>query len=170
MKPIRLVILVFLLVVLLGGGVFAYLLYDSVKKISAETSDFKATSHIERVFQGGTITYEGVVSITGNVTIINDGRISLADLKVSLEVYFKPSYESRYELVGTGDNVLGDVPAHTTRSFVLEINVTEKIPLLAISDGTLKIHFVINVTVSFLLSKAVEFPGDKTVEWNAPYT
>ncbi len=166
---VKLLILGVFLILILLVGVFAAVLITSAQKISADVSDINTTSHIDKNIVNLQPTYSGSVVVTFNLTIDNGGQISLKDIVIHLELYFQAEGTSDWLNVGNGDNVFGDVPPKQTISKILEINVTESIPVLAVTDGTIRVDYVVNLVASLIFSKSLEFTGSTTTDWTAPY-
>jgi hypothetical protein len=156
-------------IILIIGVAFFSTAYYSYKKldytVGDTTLDVNITPHI-------LFDFTGFISTKTALEIINGGIYPFQNLVISVKVYGQDFLISSLDgiLLGQGDNSLGDINARESWSGIIEVNVTNEIPILAIQDGELKIDIDISLKISFYLFKInFEHTTTQIIEWDSPF-
>ncbi|MHA1125155.1 MAG: hypothetical protein ACTSO7_09635 [Candidatus Heimdallarchaeota archaeon] len=167
-KAVKITLVVVSIVIVLGGGVGAFvgtLLYTK-NNINYTVGEATVTGFIVPGFP----EFAGYIKVEVPFELTNNGLYSIHALTINLVVYgddFTLTPFLNGLKLGEGANNLGDVVKGSTWSGTLALNMTLEIATLAVRDGTLEIH----VDVSLKLG-AIPFtmPTEiQTEPWEAPY-
>ena len=165
MKKIIVFVLVTFLLLIIGGAILAF----SYKDVDVEVGATTVTSYITEKMVLMVPTYEGFIEIKTDVSIYNSGLLAIKDLTVKVKVYLiSDAYPTERPLIGEGENKLGDITSGTTEDFVIAINATQMIYLVAVLDGTLEIELDISLQLA-LIPHTINIDELITEDWNAPF-
>lgn len=152
----------FFVILLVTIGFVGY----SFTTITAEVGDTSLSSHIVRKFEIFDFSFEGFIALDTEVSIDNSAYWGLDNLNVYLQVFLKVDGFDEV-LVGEGDNFLGLIEAGESKDYLIQMNVTEQIPMFALNDGVIRIEITISVYAQYIPYQVII--GEEVIEnWDHP--
>ncbi|MHA1995937.1 MAG: hypothetical protein ACW97Z_15475 [Candidatus Hodarchaeales archaeon] len=118
--------------------------------------------------------YEGYLIVSTPVSIENQGFYSIRDLRINISIIATNWILSSHlngEQIGQGSNDLGSILGQQILNDVIEVNITENIPHLAIEDCTLHV----SVSIIFIYQPIISIPFSYSptpieILYEAPFT
>lgn len=165
---LKIFIISFSIILIICIAFFSTVFYSYKKldySIGDTTLDVNITPHI-------LFDFTGFITTETALEIENGGLYAFQDIVISVKVYGQDFLISSLDgiLLGQGDNSLGDINAKEVWSGVIEVNVTNEIPILAIQDGELKVDISINLKIFFYLFRInFDYTTTQIIEWDSPF-
>ncbi|NPD87408.1 MAG: hypothetical protein HGN29_01710 [Asgard group archaeon] len=167
-KGLKIFIISFSIILVVGIAFFSTVLY-SYKQINYSIGDttlaVNITPHI-------LFDFTGFIVAKTPLEINNGGLYDFQDIVISIKIFGQDFSISSLDgiLLGEGINSLGDVESKETWSGLIEVNVTQEIPILAIQDGELKIDIEVSLKIFFYLFKYnFNYATSQIIEWDSPF-